>query len=382
MYQCVEPYEAPLAINKRCAQGLFGSELFPEQQKFLCGLLKAKRPKKILELGVAGGGTSCLIQYTLQLLGQEAELYSVDLGRTFYRDDRKPVGFLSKEMEGAFPFVKHRLFTGGAFPEFASEIGGGIDFLMIDTAHCLPGELLEFLVCLPYLTKDATVVLHDVMLNQNGGNPDNYATKVLYTTVTADKYICWSKEEPERAYGLSNIGAFTLNEGTREHIEDCFYALTFNWLYEMPDEMEQKYHAILAAHYPQPCLALYDAAKRVNHMRMLHDRLMAGYHGRKALEQVLRKWRTTDRRVLFYGCGRQAQTFYEYGKLRGFRVDGFVVSDVEYIHAIPDCDLPMWQLRELPWPKEECMFLLTPADPEVRRTMEQNLRYEGYEKFI
>lgn len=382
MFKTVEPYEAPLELNKAWEGKIYGSELFPEQQKFLCGLIRDKRPKKILELGVAAGGTSCLIQYTLQLLGQQAEMYSIDVLPMFYRDDRKEAGFLLKEMAGKFPLVQHHLFVNGTFPEFAEQIGNGIDFLVLDTAHALPGELLEFLVCLPYLTEDATVVLHDVMQNQGNGYNELYASKVLYMSVTADKYICWSHEEPEKSRGLANIGAFTLNERTRSEIENCFYALSFNWCYMMEPDQEERYRGILAMHYPANCLRLYDTNKRLNRMSMIYDRLRQNYHDGTEFEQVLRKWRLAEGKVLIYGCGEMGRLFYEYGQLRGFKMDAFVVSDVEYLHGIENCELPMWQLREVPWTAEDCTFIITPAVPEVRQSIERNLRFEGYTMMI
>ena len=51
----------------------------------------------------------------------------------------------------------------GINPDVIDEIGSDIDFLILDTLHIVPGEILDFLVCLPYLTKDAIVVLHDAI---------------------------------------------------------------------------------------------------------------------------------------------------------------------------------------------------------------------------
>lgn len=386
MYKIVEAYEEPLSLNQEWKGKLYGSEMSTEQQKFLCGLIKEKKPKKILELGVAAGGTSCLIQYTLQLLGQRAEMYSVDLATKFWQDNRKSSGFLLEEMKGKFSLVEHYLFTGGTFPEFVDKIGEGIDFLVLDTAHWLPGELLEFLVCLPYLTKDATVVVHDVMLNQFGGDDPHtyaYASKLLYATVTAEKYLCFGTDKTKQIYPLENIGAFSLNPETFQHIEDCFYALTFNWRYEMSDEVERKYRAILSSHYSSQCMKLYEAAKAVNHKSLIYARLRKNYHSQMEFEQVLQKWRQPENRcVLLYGCGAMGQLFLQYGTICNLRVDGFVVSDGQCIHDIRGCNLPVWHLKNLPWTNEECMFVLTPANPMVREECRRILHFEGYDKVL
>ena len=44
------------------------SEMTSFEKAFLCGLLKEKRPKKIVELGVSGGGTTAVILTCLKLL--------------------------------------------------------------------------------------------------------------------------------------------------------------------------------------------------------------------------------------------------------------------------------------------------------------------------
>ena len=52
-------------------KGEWGSE--PEMSEFesafVCGLIKEKRPKKILEIGVAGGGTTAIVMQCLNDLG-------------------------------------------------------------------------------------------------------------------------------------------------------------------------------------------------------------------------------------------------------------------------------------------------------------------------
>ena len=65
------------------------------QSAFLCGLLKSCRPKKILEVGVAGGATTAIILQALEDLGEPYEMHSVDVAEKFYRDHSKPVGFLA-----------------------------------------------------------------------------------------------------------------------------------------------------------------------------------------------------------------------------------------------------------------------------------------------
>ena len=48
-------------------------------------------------------------------------------------------------------------------------IGKGIDMAFFDTVHFEPGEILDFLMVLPFLKEEAIVIFHDI------GNQINYA---------------------------------------------------------------------------------------------------------------------------------------------------------------------------------------------------------------
>ena len=43
---------------------------------------------------------------------------------------------------------------------------------------------MEFIVCYPFLTSNATVVLHDVGMNLISNNTTEHATKVLFDVVS------------------------------------------------------------------------------------------------------------------------------------------------------------------------------------------------------
>lgn len=72
------------------------------------------------------------------------------------------------------------------------EIGNGIDFVILDTMHALPGELLDFISLYPYLDKRAVIVFHDVGQSQLGfGNINGalyeYASLVSLSTIMGEK---------------------------------------------------------------------------------------------------------------------------------------------------------------------------------------------------
>ena len=52
------------------SQGYREPEMSESESAFLCGALKQFHPKKILEIGVAGGATTAIIVQTLEDLGE------------------------------------------------------------------------------------------------------------------------------------------------------------------------------------------------------------------------------------------------------------------------------------------------------------------------
>jgi len=76
-------------------QGYREPEMTEFESAFLCGALKQFRPKKILEVGIAGGATTAIILQTLEDIGESYEMHSVDLNTQFYRDKTKSSGFMA-----------------------------------------------------------------------------------------------------------------------------------------------------------------------------------------------------------------------------------------------------------------------------------------------
>ena len=216
---------------------------------FLCGLLKICRPKKILEIGVAGGATTAIILQALEDIGTPYEMHSVDVAEKFYLDSKLPTAFMAMYALQNNLFAsprstlkgKHAFHLGKVLPQVIDSIGGDIDFVILDTIHTMPGEGLDFLAVLPYLTPEAVVVLHDVAENHRLVNQaDQHATTVLFSAVTAEKFLNWFPETPEvkwYPFKYPNIAAFKVNEQTRANIENVFLTMILRWAY-MPSEEE------------------------------------------------------------------------------------------------------------------------------------------------
>lgn len=230
-------------------------EMSEFESAFLCGLIREMKPKKIMEIGVAAGGTTAIILECLSQLdlNKSAELYSIDCSELYYRGTGEKSGYLAEEYKRVSGWEgRHSVFLGKYFPEVVAEIGNEIDFVVLDTAHCLPGELLDFLAVFSFLKPHACVVLHDIILNHIE-NPVAIATQLLFDVVVADKCLT---EDASREHGCSNIGAFVINDDSAKYIANVFHALSVSWYY-LPDRNIYEQYLKLFEKYYSPDLLRY-----------------------------------------------------------------------------------------------------------------------------
>ena len=215
------------------------SEMKSEEQFFLNGIVRAVKPKKSLELGVAAGGGSAIILNAIRDI-DGATLHSVDYSERWYKDHRKRSGFVVGER---FPdlYEKWNLYTGGVAARFCNDIGGGVDFCLIDTAHALPGEVLDFLMVCPLLREGAVVVLHDLCLHTWPRNRlrNEYASSLLFNALDDPKITIRAVDPPML---FPNIGAVRIEKHATEadYIDDLLRFLTFPWKYvPLPEEADE-----------------------------------------------------------------------------------------------------------------------------------------------
>lgn len=226
---------------------------------FLCGLIREKKPRKILEIGIAAGGTTAIILECLSQLGMDetTELYSIDCRELFYRGVGEKSGYLAEEYKEVSNWHgKHKVYLGKYFPEVADEIGNDIDFVVLDTTHRLPGEFLDFLAVFPYLKPHTCVVVHDICLNHIE-IPTQIATQLLMDTVVGDKYLV---QDSDREFGYPNIGAFDINNDTAKYIADVFNALIVTWDYLPEKSMYELYLQFFEKHYASDLMKLAGTA--------------------------------------------------------------------------------------------------------------------------
>ena len=158
------------------------SQMSENQREFLNGIIRKFRPQKILEIGVCYGGSSIIILNAINdIIG--SKLYSIDL------NSDKTVG------ECVYKYFPHLLknwyiFKGNVATKFMKKIGNNIDMVFIDTAHFEPGEIMDFLIALPFLKEGATVIIHDIGHQINQGYYRNeWAPYIIFNCIRGHKYL-------------------------------------------------------------------------------------------------------------------------------------------------------------------------------------------------
>ena len=187
---------------------------------------KKKKPKKILELGVLYDGCSIIILNAIKDI-KNSHLYSIDL------NSNEIIGSCVKNL---FPNLlkKWTLFKGDVAAQFMDKIGKNIDLSMIDTSHFEPGEILDFIMILPFLKEEAIVIFHDIdhQITTSKGKKMRYewAPYLIFNIIRGEKYL-------SSGYGILNkdIGAIKLEKNQNKFIHDYCRALGGQWEY-FPDE--------------------------------------------------------------------------------------------------------------------------------------------------
>lgn len=304
------------------------SEMSSYERSFLCGLLKEKKPKKILEVGVAAGATTAiLLQFLKKERMEETQLFSVDYSEKYYLDERWNSGFLASRY---FSQNKNwHLLLGHTVAAFLDEIcadGEKIDFLILDTMHILPGEIIDFLACLPYLADGAVVAMHDVSLNLRNENCYHAsATRVLFSAVTGEKIY---GRDVERYPLLPNIGAFIISNDTRKNVADLFSALHLTWDYLPSDSDWKEYKKVFQSFYENELNEVLNCLIEQQKCPFLEKKLDQHYSGnRQNLLSIL----ASSSHNYIYGAGMWGTYYYQYLKNHHIHISNIIVSDGETI---------------------------------------------------
>ena len=235
-------------LSKNC------SRMWSNQREFLNGVIRKFRPKKILELGVAEGGSSSIILNAIFDI-KNAQLYSIDLSTHFL------IGSCVKILVPNL-LDKWNLYKGYTAAKFLPQIGGGIDMAFIDTSHYEPGEILDFLIILPFLSKGAIIVIHDIgnqFKRRSKNSRREHAPYLIFNIIKGKKFLPSGK-----GILAKNIGAIKLERNQEDYVHDYFRALGGQWEYLPKEEDIRMIKEIFKKYYDKDCLTMFEEAISFN----------------------------------------------------------------------------------------------------------------------
>ena len=197
---------------------------------FINGIIRKYKPKKLLEIGVARGGSSILILNAIKDI-KNSFLISLDLNKQFYIKRQYKTGYKVKKF---FPELTKnwRLFTGEQPHIFLERLNITFEFVFLDTAHISPGEFLNLIEILPFLEENAIILLHDITFHlfRKDKSKKFTATQIfLMSALYGDKLIIKNKN------GIENVGAVYLYKNQKEYYLNYFLLLLSYWEY-LPSE--------------------------------------------------------------------------------------------------------------------------------------------------
>ena len=232
--------------NRSCSQ------MWANQREFLNGAVRKFRPKKIVEIGVFFGGSSSIILNAISDI-KDSHLFSIDI-----RDDPS----IGKCVKIIVPNLSNKwtLFTGYAAAKFMEQIGNGIDMAFIDSSHFEPGEILDFLMVLPFLSKGALVGFHDIgnQITINSGRRE-WAPYIIFNLIRGKKYLPSGKGNL-----IKDIGVIKLEEDQSPYILDYCRALGGQWEY-VPEEKDIEFiRELFKKYYDNECLLIFEEAYSFN----------------------------------------------------------------------------------------------------------------------
>jgi len=233
-------------LKTKCS--LMGSN----QREFLNGVIRKFKPSKLLEVGVYRGGSSIIILNAINDI-KDSKLYSIDINEKRY---------IGECVNKYFPDLKKnwKLYNGNIACEYLEKIGKNIDMAIIDTAHFEPGEILDFLMILPFLRENAIVIFHDIgnQLRINDKRRE-WAPYLIFNGIRGKKIF------PSGNMILGHdIGAIILEKDQKKYYHDYFRLLGGQWQY-FPNEVHIiKMRKFFKKYYDKDCVFMFEEASNFN----------------------------------------------------------------------------------------------------------------------
>lgn len=262
--------------------------------------LRLKKPKKVLEIGVGeGGGT----MHILDELQADAVLYSVDyeMRRKSIQDNQiVDIGHYATDYYDEKRHPRWVKFFGRDISECIEEIGPGVDCVILDTVHSLPGEVLSYLAILPFCDDQCLLMLDDISLHsiqifkRSLLQTQCFCNHVLFSSILSQHKFTSENELP-------NFGCIVLNKQMcLRNIDLVMNCLFIPWNYIPKENIFASTLILLKKNYDHHIVDLYKSSYRAQLKRLYngHDlRAYADIGDQEVLSEL------ADKEVYFFGVG-------------------------------------------------------------------------------
>ena len=256
----LDKYETHIYNNiKNKIIGFPCRQMWGNQREFLNGVVRRFKPKKIVEIGVAEGCSSSIILNSIQDF-DDSHLYSIDLS------DKNSIG---KCVKSLFPNLlsKWTLYKGNIASKFMENIGGDINMVLIDSAHFEPGEILDFIIVLPFLSEEAVIVMHDIAnqitiaKHSRGwmGKRNEWAPYIIFNSIRGKIFLPSGKN-----LLTHDIGAKKLDINQKLYFHDYFRLLGGQWQYFPKENYIKQMYEYFKKYYDNDCLIIFNETVNFN----------------------------------------------------------------------------------------------------------------------
>ena len=248
-----------------------------KQRMFLNGIIRKYKPKKILEVGVFWGGSSAIILNGIKDI-KNSHLFSLDI-KNYY--------WIGQCVNQYFPKLMNKwsLFKGDIIAKYIEKIGNKIDLAFLDTYHFEPGEILDFLMVLPFLKERAIVIIHDIdhqITNSYGRDKrEEWAPYIIFNLIRGDKFF------PSGNGVLNkNIGGVKLERNQKRFIHDYCRALGGQWQYFPSEENIRTITEFFRKYYDNECQTILNETIEFNR-QFLKDNPKEDYYAKLRRKKLL-----------------------------------------------------------------------------------------------
>lgn len=148
---------------------------------FLQKIILERRPKTIVEIGVASGITTGFLARFLEMVGGD-RVIGIDFHDFFHGDPSRPMGYMAKQVYSG-P-VKSDIFVKKTSLDLEAVLGDvRPEVVFIDANHHHPWPTLDMIATVPFVAPKAIIAHHDLTLFRRQTNVLGVGPKYLFDQI-------------------------------------------------------------------------------------------------------------------------------------------------------------------------------------------------------